>query len=42
MGTDGLTSRSVGMLVEVILAADHLIPDVDYMMPDVVSFIVFS
>ena len=42
MVNDGLTSRSFSMLVEVILATDHLIPDVDYLMPDVVLFIAFS
>ena len=42
MVTDGLTSMSISILVEVILVADHLIPDVNYLMLDVDSFIDFS
>ena len=40
--TNGLPSRSFSMLVEVILAAVHLIPDVDYLIPDVNSLVGFS
>ena len=40
--TNRLPSRSFSMLVEIILAAVHLIPDVDYLIPEVNSLVGFS